>query len=240
MTTSSREEVLARIRTALGRTGDGAPAPAAVPRDHRTADGRPPGDPALLDLLADRLTDYRATVHRCPPGAVGATVAAALAALPGTPTDGVRLAVPPGLPDDWLPDDRLPGDPLPGDRLPGDRLPGLVTLVDAPDAPLAVGVLDGVDAVLTGCTVAVAATGTLVLDGSPVCGRRALTLVPDRHLVVVGAGQVVGSVPEALGRLDPHRPLTWVSGPSATSDIELDRVEGVHGPRTLVVVLVGG
>lgn len=207
---SAREEVLGRIRTALGAGAT----PIEVPRDYRTALGPAAGDAALLDLLVDRLVDYRARVHRCGPDDVPATVAAALADRGAT-----RVAVPGGLPTAWVP-------------------PSVEALQDEDD-PLDVATLDGLDGVVTGCAVAVAQTGTIVLDASPVCGRRVLTLVPDYHLVVVEASQVVGSVPEALPRLDPTRPLTWISGPSATSDIELDRVEGVHGPRTLVVVLVG-
>jgi L-lactate dehydrogenase complex protein LldG len=114
---------------------------------------------------------------------------------------------------------------------------GLDVVVD--DPPLTPRDLDALDAVLTGCALAIADTGTIVLDGGERSGRRALTLVPDHHVCVVEAAQIVASVPEAVAALDPTRPLTFVSGPSATSDIELDRVEGVHGPRVLDVIVVG-
>jgi len=107
---------------------------------------------------------------------------------------------------------------------------------DAP--PLSVDTLDALDGVITGCAVGIAETGTIVLDGGSAQGRRALSLLPDRHLCVIRADQIVQDVPEALARLDPRRPMTWISGPSATSDIELQRVEGVHGPRVLDVVIV--
>jgi L-lactate dehydrogenase complex protein LldG len=112
--------------------------------------------------------------------------------------------------------------------------------VVVPDRGLDVADLDGVDAALTGCAAAIADTGTIVLDTGTAQGRRALTLVPDRHVCVVYADQVAGSVPAGLRRLTPTRPLTFVSGPSATSDIELNRVEGVHGPRRLHVIVVAG
>jgi L-lactate dehydrogenase complex protein LldG len=205
---SARDEVLGRIRMALGE-----PRPeVVVPRGYRTTDDRPPAE--LLDVLTDRLEDYRATVLRCAPDAVAATVAAALEAGLGAGWAPADVVVAPGVPAVWRPDGVTEDDGRP-----------------------AVGLTDFA-ATVTGVAVAVAETGTLVLDGGPLSGRRALSLLPDCLVCVVEAGQVVGGVPEALARLDATAPLTMVSGPSATSDIELNRVEGVHGPRTLVVVLV--
>jgi L-lactate dehydrogenase complex protein LldG len=208
-TASARERILDRIRAAV----QDAPEPDPVLRDYR--DSHHPEDPAqLLELLAENLADYRAVVHRCTEAELPAVIGRILAAR-GSRT----VMVPTGVPEHWLSGSRV--EPV------------------RDDPPLAPDRLDAVDSVLTGCALAVAETGTIVLDAGPGQGRRALTLVPDHHLCVVRAtDQVVASVPQALPRLDPARPQTWISGPSATSDIELDRVEGVHGPRTLEVVLV--
>jgi L-lactate dehydrogenase complex protein LldG len=129
-----------------------------------------------------------------------------------------RVVVPAGFPEAWL--------------------PGVDVVRDLPS--MSPAELDRLDGVVTTCALAVAETGTIVLDGGPGQGRRALSLVPDHHVVVVAALQVVATVPQAVARLDPRRPQTWISGPSATSDIELERVEGVHGPRRLEVILVSG
>ena len=209
---SARDELLGRIRTALGTD---RPQPAEVVRDYRTADERPAGDPAVLDLLVDRLEDYRATVLRCAPEEIGATVVAALDAGLGPGWAPGDLVVAPGVPENWRPDGAREDD----GRAAAD--------------------LAAFAATLTGVAVAIAETGTLVLDGSPLSGRRALSLLPDCLVCVVAAGQVVTGVPAGLARLRPDAPLTMISGPSATSDIELSRVEGVHGPRTLLVVLAG-
>jgi L-lactate dehydrogenase complex protein LldG len=200
---SAREDVLGRVRKALGPVR----ATVEVPRAYRRT-----GDldrTAILELFVDRLVDYKASVRRTDEAGLAATLAEALK------DRGLEsLVVPSGL--------------------VGWDLPVRVKV----DEALSAAELDAIDGVLTCAAVAIAETGTIVLDASPDQGRRAITLVPDYHLCVVRAEQVVQTVPEAMTRLDPTRPLTWISGPSATSDIELQRVEGVHGPRTLEVIVV--
>lgn len=212
---NSRERVLGRVRRALADvTPDERPYGEAVPRDYLRAHGeRTAGE--TVELLAENLADYRAVVHRADAEELPTLVMRLLAE-----HGSQEVLVPPGLPPGWLAE----ADPV---RI-HDR------------AALTAARLDRVDSVVTGCAVAIAETGTLVLDGSPDQGRRRISLIPDHHICVVRVpDQVVSSVPQALERLDPARPLTWISGPSATSDIELDRVEGVHGPRTLEVILLG-
>ena len=206
---TARDEVLGRIRTALGADRTSVP----IARDYRTTDDRSPAE--LLDVLTDRLEDYRGTVVRCGPSEVASTVAAALDGALGAGWSPSAVVVAPGVPAEWRP-------------------AGVAEDDDRPAVDLA-----EFAATVTGISVAIAETGTLVLDGSPSSGRRALSLLPDCLVCVVTADQVVGGVPEGLARLDPTAPLTMISGPSATSDIELSRVEGVHGPRTLVVLLAG-
>jgi L-lactate dehydrogenase complex protein LldF len=206
----ARTTILRRIRTALA---DGQPAP-EVPREYRRRDGRERSE--IVATFAERAGEYRATVTRT-----------AARDLPAMLADlcrrrgAQRVAVPPGLPPEWG--------------------PAGVELV--PDRPLGAHHLDALDGTLTGAAIAIAETGTIVLDGGPGQGRRALTLVPDYHVCVVREDQIVGLVPEAVAALQAAvqagRPLTFIAGPSATSDIELNRVEGVHGPRTLDIVVVG-
>jgi L-lactate dehydrogenase complex protein LldG len=165
-----------------------------------------------VETFVERLHDYGAQTRRVAETELDATVRAAL------DERGVRrMVAPDGVPEAWL-DEVEP-------------------LRDTP--PLDPRALDGSDGVITTCAVAIAQTGTFVLDGGPGMGRRILSLVPDYHLCVIRAGQIVGSAPEAIARLDPLRPLTFVSGPSATVDIEMVRVAGVHGPRRLEVVIAG-
>jgi len=199
---AARDEIFAAVRGAI----DSATAPGAVPRTYRAAGTL--DEPARIELLRERLVDYRARVERATSNDVHHVVE--------TIVGGTRIVVPPALPDAWRPANAVEDDGL----TPRE--------------------LDALDGVVTGCTVAIAETGTLVLAGGPVEGRRALTLVPDLHVCIVRTEQIVETVPEAFARLRglERRPLTFVSGPSATSDIELERVEGVHGPRTLAVVIL--
>lgn len=216
----ARTEMLGRVRAALGGS---AAAPAEVPRAYRSVGEHAAGSPEVLELLVDRLVDYKAHVHRVSEVELPGLLAELLA--PGVPeADPERsVVVPDGIDPAWV-----------------AGLTGVEVVADSREAPLSAVELDGIDAVVTAARVAVAETGTIVLDGEPDQGRRAVSLVPDVHVCVVRTGQVVQTVPEAVRLLDadPGRPLTWISGPSATSDIELDRVEGVHGPRTLHVALV--
>jgi L-lactate dehydrogenase complex protein LldG len=211
---SARDDILARARgaTADVTTSPGERRPAPVP-------DAPAERAATLSLFAETVADYRAQVVRVGPDAVADAVAGALR------EHGCTTAVvPSGLDPAWV------------------RAVAAAAEVLAETEVTSDAALDAVDAVVTAAALGVATTGTVVLDHGPDQGRRALTLVPDTHVCVVRSRQVVHDVPEAVARLRPQpgraRPLTWVSGPSATSDIELERVEGVHGPRTLVVVLV--
>ena len=161
-----------------------------------------------LATFLDRLAHYDATTRVVDESELGATVRATL--------QGRRVVAPQGLPDGWL--------------------TGVDALTD--DPRLSHDAIDDSDGVLTTCALAIAQTGTIVLDGGPGMGRRALTLLPDYHLCVVRIDQLVSSVPEAIRKLEPTKPLTFVSGPSATVDIEMTRVRGVHGPRRLEVIIV--
>ncbi|MFJ8134655.1 lactate utilization protein C [Streptomyces sp. NPDC096013] len=213
---SGRERILGRVQRALADVPrDDTPYEQAFARGYLREHGDRSAE-RTVELLAENLADYRAIVHRCAQAELPAVIARLLAER-GSRT----VVVPPGLEPSWLASADAERIADRGESTPAE--------------------LDRVDSVVTACAVAVAETGTIVLDGGRDQGRRRITLVPDHHICVVRVpDQVVSSVPLALQRLDPARPLTWISGPSATSDIELDRVEGVHGPRTLEVVLVSG
>jgi L-lactate dehydrogenase complex protein LldG len=247
LVSAAREEILDRIRAAVG-AGDAAShagsgraatpaqldaAYAALPRPYQRAHHDPAGTD-LVALFAERAADYRAIVERVPEADLPAAIARALAGIP-------TFLVPDGLPPEWLAD--VPGNHGPGEPAEPsaeDQVArGAADRIVRDHPPLSARELDAIAGVVTGCAVAVAETGTIILDHGPGQGRRALTLVPDFHLVVVQAGQVAADLADALARLDPARPHTLISGPSATSDIELIRVEGVHGPRNLHVLIAG-
>ena len=207
----ARQEILERIRKAAGGARDRAAEYAAIPREYRREGGMAPE--ARMELFAARLYEYGASVYRCTAAQIADAVAQAL-----TQRRHTAIVVSHGVPASWLPD-------------------GFEFVED--DA-LSYAALDQSNGVLTGCEAAVAFTGTIILRHGPGQPRRAVTLVPDYHLCVVRAEQVVETLPEAIRRVEEFRaaPLTTISGPSATSDIEMTRVKGVHGPRTLDVVLV--
>jgi L-lactate dehydrogenase complex protein LldG len=188
------------------------PQPGPVPRDYRRT-GRSGN---VVELFTERAAEYKAVVRLVTSARLPVELAEALR------SRGARhIAVPPGLSASWLTE------------------MGADVERHGDDPPLDVADLEGLEGVVTGCAVAVAETGTIILDAGPGQGRRVLTLLPDYHLCVIRADQIVATLAEGLVRLDPTRPQTWISGPSATSDIELDRVEGVHGPRTLEILIIG-
>ena len=210
---TAKNDILSKIRPAtVHALGMCEAEYAAIPRAYRQS--------ATLDsssrirLFAERLQEYEATVHRCAESQIQETVARALAARRKR-----TLLVPPGMPSEWLPS----------------------SVAFLRDEGLTFDEIDQSEGVMTGCAIAIAVTGTIVLRHSPGEGRRALTLIPDYHLCVVFTKQVVESVPEGIREMAKfgNSPMTTISGPSATSDIEMTRVKGVHGPRTLDVILVG-
>ena len=210
----AREEILNRVRAALVDVPDGETATdVVVDRSYFTTDSDPD---RRVDHFIERVTEYRAKVHRIEASALPETIAALCA------SRGIRrLVLPHDIPTSWIPS----------------------SLTPLRDEGLTDAQLNESDGVLTGCALGIAQTGTIVLDRGEYQGRRALTLLPDYHLCVIREDQIVGMVPEAVAALAdsagrPDRPMTWISGPSATSDIELNRVEGVHGPRTLEVLVV--
>ena len=206
---TARDDVLARVRSALA---DGADAGEVV-RGYDAGGTLAPGAPELVDLFEERLLDYRAFVRRTDAAGVPAAIAAVIAERLDPASS---VVVPAGLDAAWMDATRR--------------------IVD--DGALSAAALDEMGAVVTACAIAIAETGTIVLDASADQGRRAISLVPDLHICVVRTDQIVSNVPDALRLIEPTRPLTFISGGSATSDIELQRVEGVHGPRTLEVIIV--
>lgn len=215
---NAKDEILARVRMALRDVPTGE-IEADAPIDWQY--GRPVDVGDVLDIFAERVADYKAAVVRCSQAKVPEAIVQGLQAAKVT-----SVVVPPGLDDAWR---------------QAITQSGMQLHVEQPEAPLTNTELNEIDAVVTAAAVGTAETGTIMLDHTADQGRRALTLVPDVHICVVRADQVVSGVPEAVARLKPAvlagQPLTWISGGSATSDIELSRVEGVHGPRTLHVII---
>ena len=199
----AKTEIFARLRNSLSDH----PAPPAVPREYRRVGERTGAE--VVDVLIDRLEDYKANVYRDDLASLPDRISALL--------EDRSCVIPSGVAEEWLPDRDF--------------------IVDHADQPLTIDDLDSIDTVLTGSTVSCADTGTIFLSAQPNEGRRAITLVPDHHICVVFEKDV-DLVPQALEAIEGTRPITMISGPSATSDIELERVEGVHGPRRLDIIIV--
>ncbi len=207
--TTAKEEILNRIAAAQKQAG--LPDHVDIPREYQKEGTL--NEEELREMLVDRLEDYKADVHVTDESGLNSTLVDIL-----KERGCSNVVYAPGM-DAGL----LAG------------FEGTIT----PDANAKdPRELDAVDAVVTESHVTSAQTGTIVLESNETCGRRALTLVPDRHVCIVRKDQIVYGVPEMVSRMNPERPATWISGPSATSDIELSRVEGVHGPRDLIVVIV--
>jgi len=217
--TTAREEILRRVRRATHDVPkDERPEDVPVERGYRKEDDAPRDE--IVERFTERVAEYEATVHRVSESDLPREIAEALE------RRSIRqLVVPDDLLEGWVPE-------------------GVKILSDVARTPLSDEELDRSDGVLTGCSLGISQTGTIVLDAGEGQGRRALTLLPDYHLCVVREDQIVGLVPEAFAKLEETvknegRAITFISGPSATSDIELNRVEGVHGPRTLEVLIAG-
>lgn len=215
---NAKDVILSRTRHALRDVpNDEKPEDVSVGRGYRMRDESSRQE--IVDRFAEYVAEYKATVHRVSEEDLPEAIREALE------RRGVKsLVVPSDLPEGWVPD-------------------GVELSKESPEERLGNDDLDGSDGVLTGCALGIAQTGTIVLDAGEAQGRRALTLLPDYHLCVVKEEQIVGLMPEAIEELgeavkDAGRAVTFISGPSATSDIELNRVEGVHGPRTLEVLVV--
>lgn len=210
---AAKAAIMQRLRTALAVNPIEA---VEVPRNYISSGEHEAGSGPVIEVFADALRDYKANVVQVKPEGVGEAIAQALG-------DLQRIVVPAGLPQEWV-----------------EALEGREVITDTAEKPLSNHELDQVDAVVTASRCAVSHTGTIMLDGAADQGRRAITLVPDTHVVVVRAEDVYPTVPQAVAVLEqnPTRPTTWIAGPSATSDIELIRVDGVHGPRNLHVVIV--
>lgn len=233
----AKDAILSRVREAL----QDRPVPDPVARGYRRESLR--DSDAVVEQLVDRLEDYKAAVFREDLATVADRVDALL-------RQARAYVVPPGLDEAWLPGDACvsaaselvsedAGESPREAALPEREGRWRITEPTTGDrGALEVRVLNAVDAVVTSSTVSCSETGTIFLSGRPDEGRRAISLVPDHHVCIVPLDTVVELVPEALARLEPTAAITMISGPSATSDIELERVEGVHGPRRLDVILL--